>query len=219
MIIGSQLFVGSEKGMKTKTIASMLMAIFLVSAFPMLLISQVAANGGDQIPWLPQRAMFYGAGRIVCSGEFLVPDEIEGDRCFFWIAGAKKSDEWIGRGLWRDLDWGEGKLTAILKIEGGLLTRDPAPSHISDLIYIGGKARVYIDGKFEGMQDFMMTLGDAESGTNEPDPQPSEQPDWVAFWMWSDPDDMGGSTWYAAGQPQLESGDIVTWWYPEYPGV
>jgi len=204
--------------MKTRTIATILVAVFLVSASPMLLISPVAANGGNQIPWLPERAMFYGAGRVVCSGEFMVPDEIEGDRCYFWVAGVKTSDKWIGRGLWRDLDWGDGKLTAILTIEGGMLARDPVPGHISDLVYVGGKARVFIDGKFEGTHDFMMTLGDVESGVNEA-VQPSEQPDWVALLMWSDPADMGNSIWYATGQPRLESGDIVTWWYPEYPGV
>ena len=204
--------------MKKKSITSMLIAFVLLSTFPMLLSSQVAANSYDQIPWLPERAAFYGSGRVVCSGEFLVPPEIEGNRCFFWIAGAYKSDKWIGKGLWRDLDWSEGKLTAILKIEWGTLARDPAPGHISDLIYIGGKAKVFIDGKFEVENDFIMTLGDVESGRNE-GMEPNELPDWTALWMWSDPDDMPNTIWYATGQPRLEIGEIVTWWVPEYPGV
>jgi hypothetical protein len=188
-------------------------ATALVILFSVMLTTVTALAGGSIIWWQPEKATFYGYGSYVCGREGETPPSTWGDRCSFWVKGGKIGGVWTGNGLWVNLDWDGGVLTAILKITGGGLGHDPLPGHITEIFQLQGEARVFIGRTYKGTYTFSMGLFDADAGINldEWGKPCGPQSDLIGFTLW-------GIEGCQTGNEMLRRGDIVCWWYPEFSG-
>ena len=180
----------------------------------MLLVTPVAAQ---LIVWQPNWAQFFGYGSCVCeNADETIPD-CWGNTCYFGASGAKMWGGWNGRGFWRDVDWHEGVLAAVLEItDASQLGHDPEPGHITEIFQLAGQARVYINGVYKGTYNFGLHMFDADASVNPPG-IPGNQPDLVGFTLFRNVPGPPPNWWYQSGINRI-SGEIVTWWYPAYSG-
>lgn len=180
--------------------------LFLLS---LLVVPVVAEEWIPPIDWQPKWAFFVGYGTVVCDDE-ITPSLTWGHRCHFRFVGGKIGDTWRGRGRWVDRDWDEGILVAVVTIKEGFLQHDPNPGHIMEIFALFGVARVYVGGVYKGTYKVRLEMADADAGIT--DGTAGTQPDWIGFTIC---DFLNGDDYYS-GHPRLISGDLMTWWYPEY---
>ena len=190
--------------MKTKLNLRIVVSLFL-GVF-LLAIPTITEAEEPLVKWQPERAFFKMHGSYVVDDSGQPPYDTWGDRCSFRGTGRKRSKGWSGRGRWIDNDWEDGALVARLRITDGELAHDPNYGHIPEIFQLSGKARVRIGGSYIGEFGFRLHMADAD-GTIYPD-----QPDWVGFIL----TDENGEPWYQTGNPKVTSGDVATYWYPEF---
>ena len=124
---------------------------------------------------------------------------------------------WTGSGFWVDVNWDEGVLVAVLKItDRSRLAHDPEPEHVTEIFQLAGQARVFINGVSKGTYSFELHMFDNDASVNPPG-VPGEKPDLVGFILFKNVPGPPPNWWYQSGINKV-SGEIVTQWYPKYPG-